>query len=86
MARCLPVTHVTTTHTSSAARTLAPAIAINAGDALAQLSLANYVEMRHKTATYSHLLRKRLDSIMATLMPSSWIPLYSMVRARANVA
>ena len=50
-----------------------------AADALASLSLANYVEMRHKTATRAYMLRKRIDGILSALMPSSWIPLYSMV-------
>lgn len=50
-----------------------------AGDALAKLSLENYVEMRHKTAVKSWLVRRKLDALLATLLPSSWIPLYSMV-------
>jgi hypothetical protein len=52
-----------------------------AGDALASLSLNNYVEMRHKTASRSWLLRKKLDNLMAALMPGTWIPQYSMVSA-----
>ena len=49
------------------------------GDALAELSLANYVEMRHKTATRTYALRKKIDEVLSALMPGSWIPLYSMV-------
>ena len=50
-----------------------------AGDALAQLSLDNYVEMRHKTASPAWLVRKRLDDLLNWLFPASWIPLYGMV-------
>lgn len=48
-------------------------------DALAQLSLDNYVEMRHKTASRGWLVRRRLDGLLAALFPRSWVPLYSMV-------
>lgn len=47
-------------------------------DALAQLSLDNYVEMRHKTASKSWLLRRQIDGVLNALLPS-WMPLYSMV-------
>lgn len=51
-----------------------------AADALAALSLDNYVEMRHKTAVRSWLLRKKLDSLLASVLPAgSWMTLYSMV-------
>ena len=50
-----------------------------AGDALGQLSLDNYVEMRHKTASPAWLLRKRLDGLLNWLFPTTWIPLYGMV-------
>jgi kynurenine 3-monooxygenase len=50
-----------------------------AGDALAKLSLDNYIEMRHKTASAAFLLRKRLEALLHTLMPNTWIPQYSMV-------
>lgn len=58
-------------------------------DALAQLSLENYVEMRHKTAVKAWLLRRKVDSLFSALAPASWIPLYSMVaftRIPYNVA
>lgn len=50
-----------------------------AGDALADLSLANYVEMRHKTATWTFVLQKRVEAVLAALFPGWWVPQYSMV-------
>lgn len=50
-----------------------------AGDALAKLSLDNYVEMRAKTASAAFLLRKRFEAGLHWLAPSSWIPQYTMV-------
>lgn len=48
-------------------------------DALAELSLNNYVEMRHKTASPLFLLRKRIEGVLEALLPSTWVPQYSMV-------
>lgn len=50
-----------------------------ATDALADLSLANYVEMRHKTATLAFRLRARLEAALHAVLPSHFTPLYSMV-------
>jgi kynurenine 3-monooxygenase len=50
-----------------------------AGDALAALSLGNYVEMRHKTASALFLLRARLEAALHWAAPDAFIPLYSMV-------
>jgi len=50
-----------------------------AGDALAQLSLANYVEMRHHTASAAFLLRARLEAALHWLLPDLFIPQYTMV-------
>ena len=50
-----------------------------ATDALAALSLANYVEMRHTTATLAFAMRKRLDGLLQWALPSWWMPRYSMV-------
>lgn len=49
------------------------------GDAIARLSLDNYVEMRHKTASPLFLLRKQFENLLHAVMPETWIPLYSMV-------
>lgn len=48
-------------------------------DAIADLALYNYVEMRSKVADETFLLRKALDRKLHELHPESWIPLYSMV-------
>ena len=50
-----------------------------ATDALATLSLDNYVEMRHSTATWAFAVRKRIDGLLQWGFPSWWIPRYSMV-------
>ena len=50
-----------------------------AGDALAALSLGNYVEMRHKTASALFLLRARVEAALHWAAPDAFIPLYSMV-------
>eukprot|EP00499_Haloplacidia_sp_CaronLabIsolate_P003204 CAMPEP_0196770372 /NCGR_PEP_ID=MMETSP1104-20130614/1099_1 /TAXON_ID=33652 /ORGANISM="Cafeteria sp., Strain Caron Lab Isolate" /LENGTH=468 /DNA_ID=CAMNT_0042140483 /DNA_START=35 /DNA_END=1441 /DNA_ORIENTATION=+ len=50
-----------------------------AADGIARLSFANYVEMRAHTASATFLLRKRVEAALHALMPSTWIPLYSMV-------
>jgi kynurenine 3-monooxygenase len=48
-------------------------------DAIADLALYNYVEMRSKVADETFLLRKALDRKLHELHPDNWIPLYSMV-------
>jgi kynurenine 3-monooxygenase len=48
-------------------------------DAIADLALYNYVEMRSKVADETFLLRKALDRKLHELHPETWIPLYSMV-------
>ncbi|MGM0558385.1 MAG: FAD-dependent oxidoreductase, partial [Myxococcota bacterium] len=48
-------------------------------DAIADLALYNYVEMRSKVADETFLLRKALDRKLHEMHPGSWIPLYSMV-------
>lgn len=48
-------------------------------DALADLSLGNFVEMRDKVASRSFLLRKKVEKILHRLFPARFIPLYSMV-------
>jgi len=50
-----------------------------AADALADLSLNNYIEMRSKTASTWFRFRKRIEHHLHDLMPNSWIPLYTMV-------
>jgi kynurenine 3-monooxygenase len=48
-------------------------------DAIAQLALDNFVEMRDLVADADFLLRKKIEAKLHTLYPNKWIPLYSMV-------
>lgn len=49
------------------------------GNAIIDLSLMNYVEMRDLTANKEFLLRKKIESKFSDLHPDKWIPLYSQV-------
>ncbi len=48
-------------------------------DAIRQLALDNFLEMRSKVANPLFLWRKRLDKLLARLLPGRYLPLYSMV-------
>lgn len=48
-------------------------------DAIAQLALDNFVEMRDLVADPDFLLRKKIEARLHELYPKQWIPLYSMV-------
>ncbi len=48
-------------------------------DAIAQLALENFVEMRDLVADVDFLLRKKIEAKLHQLYPARWIPLYSMV-------
>lgn len=48
-------------------------------DALADLSLANFVEMRDHTASRTFLLARRLEKDLHRLFPARFVPLYTMV-------
>ncbi|MFW5967522.1 MAG: FAD-dependent oxidoreductase [Persicimonas sp.] len=48
-------------------------------DAIADLALYNYEEMRSKVADPDFLLRKTVEQKLHEQMPERWIPLYSMV-------
>ncbi|MEN3026090.1 MAG: NAD(P)/FAD-dependent oxidoreductase [Chlorobiota bacterium] len=48
-------------------------------DAIAQLALENFVEMRDKVADPCFLLRKRLEQYLADRYPDRFVPLYTMV-------
>ena len=48
-------------------------------DAIAQLALDNFVEMRDLVADPEFLLRKKIEARLHELFPEKWIPLYSMV-------
>ncbi|HZB12078.1 MAG TPA: NAD(P)/FAD-dependent oxidoreductase [Chryseolinea sp.] len=48
-------------------------------DAIAQLALDNFIEMRDLVADADFLLRKKIEAKLHELFPDQWIPLYSMV-------
>ncbi len=48
-------------------------------DAIADLAIANFVEMRDKTADPRFLLQKKIEARFNSKYPEKWIPLYSMV-------
>ena len=49
------------------------------GDAILELALRNYIEMRDKTGDPRFLLRKKIEAQMSTQYPGRWLPLYSQV-------
>jgi kynurenine 3-monooxygenase len=49
------------------------------GDALQDLSLDNYIEMRDLVGDPSFLLRKKIEAKFSNLYPNKWLPLYSQV-------
>ena len=49
------------------------------GDAIADLAIANFVEMRDKTADPKFLLQKKIEAWFSEKHPEKWIPLYTMV-------
>lgn len=48
-------------------------------DAIADLAVANFVEMRDKVTDPQFLLQKKIENWFAERHPSKWIPLYTMV-------
>jgi kynurenine 3-monooxygenase len=49
------------------------------GDAIADLALRNYIEMRDLTAQPEFLLRKKIEGLFTKNHPNKWLPLYSQV-------
>jgi kynurenine 3-monooxygenase len=49
------------------------------GNAIIDLSLRNYIEMRDLTGNKDFLLRKKIEGKFSALHPDKWIPLYSQV-------
>jgi kynurenine 3-monooxygenase len=54
-------------------------------DAIAQLALDNFIEMRDLVADADFLLRKKIEARIHQLFPDQWIPLYSMVTFHENI-
>jgi kynurenine 3-monooxygenase len=48
-------------------------------DAIADLALANFVEMRDHVASPQFLFKKKVEKILHRLMPRSFVPLYTMI-------
>ena len=48
-------------------------------DAIADMALNNFVEMRDRTAHLSFKLKKKLDHALNRLMPRAFVPLYDLV-------
>jgi kynurenine 3-monooxygenase len=49
------------------------------GNAILDLALLNYIEMRDLTADPDFLLQKKIEAKFANLYPKLWMPLYSQV-------
>src|SRR5260370_7179570 len=48
-------------------------------DALANLAVENFIEMRDKTASPTFRAKKKLDHLLEALLPGIYLPLYTMV-------
>ena len=48
-------------------------------DALADLAIRNFIEMRDKTASKTFRAKKKLDHLLEGLLPGVYLPLYTMV-------
>jgi kynurenine 3-monooxygenase len=49
------------------------------GDAIADLAIGNFTEMRERTADPKFLLQKKIETILNEKFPDRWIPAYSLV-------
>jgi kynurenine 3-monooxygenase len=54
-------------------------------DAIAELALMNFVEMRDLVGKPAFLLRKKIEAKLYELYPTLWIPLYTMVTFSAEI-
>ena len=48
-------------------------------DALADLAVDNFIEMRDKTASRAFRAKKKLDHFLEATLPGIYLPLYTMV-------
>jgi kynurenine 3-monooxygenase len=48
-------------------------------DALADLAIGNFIEMRDKTASKTFRAKKKLDHALEAALPGTYLPLYTMV-------
>lgn len=58
---------------------------INA-NAIADLAVENFVEMRDKVADEKFLIRKKIEAKLHELFPDKWIPQYSMVTFNEDIS
>ena len=49
------------------------------GDAIADMAIANFVEMRDKTGDPKFLLQKKIEASFSSKHPDKWVPFYSKV-------
>jgi len=49
------------------------------GDAIADLAVANFIEMRDRVADPKFLLQKKIEAWFSSKYPEKWTPLYTMV-------
>lgn len=54
-------------------------------DAISDLALNNFIEMRDLVGDESFLLRKKIEAKLYELYPQKWIPLYSMVTFKDDI-
>ncbi len=54
-------------------------------DAIAQLALDNFIEMRDLVGDAKFLLKKKIEAKLNQLFPERWVPLYSMVTFRDDI-
>jgi kynurenine 3-monooxygenase len=55
------------------------------GDAIADLAIDNYIEMRDKVADPKFLLQKKIEARFSEKYPNKWTPLYAMVTYRSDL-
>jgi len=55
------------------------------GDAIAQLALDNFIEMRDKVSDPIFLFQKKIESILQDIYPETWKPLYTQVTFEAKI-
>lgn len=48
-------------------------------DAIADMAVGNFIEMRDKTADPKFLLQKKIEARFSAKYPDKWVPMYSMV-------
>ena len=54
-------------------------------DAISELALRNFVEMRDLVANENFVLQKKIEGKLHSLYPDRWIPLYSMVTFQDHI-